>query len=67
MGIGTSRITTSAYNVTKSAERDNDENVVIIDDPALARAYLDEFKRVVRAGTDSAALQGEQRGSPKKL
>jgi len=57
-------VITESYNVTKSAERDNDENVVIIDGPALARAYLDECQRVLRACIDSAALQGEQRGSP---
>lgn len=31
---------------TSSAERDNDENLVIVDDAALARAYLEEFQRV---------------------
>jgi phosphatidylserine/phosphatidylglycerophosphate/cardiolipin synthase-like enzyme len=35
-----------SYNFTSSAERDNDENLVIVDDPVLARAYLDEFARV---------------------
>ena len=35
-----------SYNFTASAERDNDENLVIIDDPQLARAYMDEFERV---------------------
>src|SRR6266508_4182192 len=35
-----------SYNFTGSAERDNDENLVIVDDAALARAYLDEFQRV---------------------
>jgi phosphatidylserine/phosphatidylglycerophosphate/cardiolipin synthase-like enzyme len=39
-------VITGSYNFTSSAERDNDENLVIIDDPALARAYLDEFQRV---------------------
>jgi phosphatidylserine/phosphatidylglycerophosphate/cardiolipin synthase-like enzyme len=37
---------TGSYNFTGSAERDNDENLVIVEDTALARAYLDEFKRV---------------------
>jgi phosphatidylserine/phosphatidylglycerophosphate/cardiolipin synthase-like enzyme len=31
---------------TSTAEKDNDENLVIVDDPTLARAYLDEFERV---------------------
>jgi phosphatidylserine/phosphatidylglycerophosphate/cardiolipin synthase-like enzyme len=39
-------VITGSYNFTGSAERDNDENLVIVDDPNLARAYLDEFERV---------------------
>jgi phosphatidylserine/phosphatidylglycerophosphate/cardiolipin synthase-like enzyme len=39
-------VITGSYNFTSSAERDNDENLVIVDDPNLARAYLDEFARV---------------------
>jgi phosphatidylserine/phosphatidylglycerophosphate/cardiolipin synthase-like enzyme len=37
---------TGSYNFTGSAEHDNDENLVIVYDPALARAYLGEFQRV---------------------
>lgn len=39
-------VITGSYNFTGSAEKDNDENLVIVDDPALARRYLDEFERV---------------------
>src|SRR5262245_39187493 len=39
-------VITGSYNFTGSAERDNDENLVIVDDPNLARLYLDEFERV---------------------
>jgi phosphatidylserine/phosphatidylglycerophosphate/cardiolipin synthase-like enzyme len=39
-------VITGSYNFTNSAEKDNDENLVIVDDPALARAYLDEFECV---------------------
>jgi phosphatidylserine/phosphatidylglycerophosphate/cardiolipin synthase-like enzyme len=39
-------VITGSYNFTASAERDNDENLVIIEDPTLARAYLDEFERL---------------------
>jgi phosphatidylserine/phosphatidylglycerophosphate/cardiolipin synthase-like enzyme len=39
-------VITGSYNFTNSAERDNDENLVIVDDSALARAYLEEFERV---------------------
>ena len=39
-------VITGSYNFTGSAERDNDENLVIVDDLALARAYLNEFEQV---------------------
>ena len=39
-------VLTGSYNFTGSAEKDNDENLVIVDDPNLARIYLDEFERV---------------------
>jgi len=39
-------VITGSYNFTSSAEKDNDENLVIVDDPNLARAYLQEFDRV---------------------
>ncbi len=39
-------VITGSYNFTSSAEKDNDENLVIVDDPALASAYLEEFQRV---------------------
>jgi phosphatidylserine/phosphatidylglycerophosphate/cardiolipin synthase-like enzyme len=38
-------VITGSYNFTGSAEKDNDENLVIVDDPVLAHAYLDEFER----------------------
>jgi phosphatidylserine/phosphatidylglycerophosphate/cardiolipin synthase-like enzyme len=39
-------VITGSYNFTASAERDNDENLVIVYDPLLARDYLKEFERV---------------------
>lgn len=39
-------VITGSYNFTGSAERSNDENLMIIDDATLARAYLEEFARV---------------------
>lgn len=35
-----------SYNFTVSAERRNDENVLIVDDPNLAQIYLAEFERL---------------------
>lgn len=39
-------VITGSYNFTASAEQSNDENLVIIDDPNIARIYLQEFERV---------------------
>jgi phosphatidylserine/phosphatidylglycerophosphate/cardiolipin synthase-like enzyme len=39
-------VVTGSYNFTRSAEEDNDEDVLIVHDPALASAYLAEFERV---------------------
>jgi phosphatidylserine/phosphatidylglycerophosphate/cardiolipin synthase-like enzyme len=35
-----------SYNFTDAANRTNDENLLIIDDPALAKDYLAEFNRI---------------------
>lgn len=39
-------VITGSYNFTKSAERDNDETLVIIADPQLAEQYRAEWMRV---------------------
>jgi phosphatidylserine/phosphatidylglycerophosphate/cardiolipin synthase-like enzyme len=39
-------VITGSYNFTARAEDANDENLLILDDPALAEAYLKEFERV---------------------
>jgi phosphatidylserine/phosphatidylglycerophosphate/cardiolipin synthase-like enzyme len=44
--IDNQTVLTGSYNFTGSAERDNDENLVIIDDPVIARQYVEEFERV---------------------
>jgi len=41
-------VITGSYNFTGRAEDVNDENLLIIDDPALARAFAAEFARVYR-------------------
>lgn len=50
-----------SYNFTASAEKSNDENVLIIDDPQMAKAYRDEFKRLY------AQAQAPQCGDTKTL
>jgi phosphatidylserine/phosphatidylglycerophosphate/cardiolipin synthase-like enzyme len=39
-------VITGSYNFTASAERTNDENVVIFFDPQIATQYMAEFQRV---------------------
>nr|BCX01241.1 MAG: phospholipase [Bacteroidota bacterium] len=39
-------VITGSYNFTASAERANDENLLIIEDPELARYYEEEFARL---------------------
>ncbi len=39
-------VVTGSYNFTYSAEKRNDETLLIFDSPALAAAYLEEFERV---------------------
>ena len=38
-----------SYNFTGSAEEKNDENVLILHDPALASQFLIEFERIYRS------------------
>ncbi len=41
-------VITGSYNFTRRAEEVNDENLLIIEDPALAQAFAEEFTRVYR-------------------
>ena len=44
--IDDATVITGSFNFTKSADTVNDDNVLIIDNPAVARLYLDEFDRL---------------------
>jgi phosphatidylserine/phosphatidylglycerophosphate/cardiolipin synthase-like enzyme len=44
--FGDQRVWTGSFNLTYDAERYNEENVVLIDDGALARKYLDRFRQL---------------------
>ena len=44
--IDNSTVITGSYNPTKSGDTKNDENVVIIHDPAIAGLFLGEFEKV---------------------
>jgi phosphatidylserine/phosphatidylglycerophosphate/cardiolipin synthase-like enzyme len=39
-------VVTGSYNFSTSAETENDENLIVLHDPAAAAAYLEEFERV---------------------
>ncbi len=45
-------VVTGSYNFTRSAEEGNDETVVLLDDPSIARQYLQEFERMYAAAGD---------------
>jgi len=40
------RLLTGSYNWTRAACTENDENIVITNDPALTRQFVDEFQRL---------------------
>jgi phosphatidylserine/phosphatidylglycerophosphate/cardiolipin synthase-like enzyme len=50
-------VITGSYNFTSRAERRNDENLLIIDDPTLAAAYLAEFERVFEQANNPTRCQ----------
>lgn len=39
-------VVTGSYNFTANADKSNDENVLLIDDPKLAQEYMTEFNRL---------------------
>jgi phosphatidylserine/phosphatidylglycerophosphate/cardiolipin synthase-like enzyme len=45
-------VITGSLNFSTSAEEDNDENVIIIDNPEIAQLYLQDFDRVYGQATD---------------
>ncbi len=42
-----------SFNFSSSADKDNDENLLIVDDPAYARAFKAEFDRVLAVAKQS--------------
>jgi len=45
-------VITGSLNFSTNAEESNDENVIIIDNPEIARLYMQEFERVWNLATD---------------
>ena len=47
-------VITGSLNFSTSADESNDENVIIIDNPEIARLYMQDFERVYSQGTAGA-------------
>jgi len=45
-------VITGSLNFSTNAEESNDENVIIVDNPDIAKQYIDEFERVWNQGSD---------------
>jgi len=41
-------VITGSYNFSKNADRRNDENIIIIDNPEIAAEYLAEYRRLAK-------------------
>lgn len=48
MVIDNRYVVMGSYNFTANAEKSNDENTLIIDDPKLAKEYITEFNRIYK-------------------
>lgn len=46
-------VITGSFNFSESADEKNDENLLIIEDPELAKKYLEEFERVYTTSVQS--------------
>jgi phosphatidylserine/phosphatidylglycerophosphate/cardiolipin synthase-like enzyme len=44
-----------SFNFSSNADQDNDENVLIVDDPAMAQAFLAEVERIIAAAKNAPA------------
>lgn len=67
MVIDSATVITGSFNFTRAAARDNAENVVIIRDPAIARAYAGNFSRrwqQSRRVLNRASVIEQQRAKP---
>jgi len=45
-------VITGSFNFSTNAEESNDENVIIIDNPEIARLYMQDFERVWALATE---------------
>ena len=54
-----------SFNFSDGADRDNDENCLIVDDPGLAGAFQQEFERVLGAAKSPAPRATPERERPR--
>ncbi|MCX6079641.1 MAG: phospholipase D-like domain-containing protein [Chloroflexi bacterium] len=52
MVIDESIVITGSFNFTNAADNENDDNIIVIHDPTVARLYLDELERVSGVSKD---------------
>ena len=60
MLIGNSILTTGSYNWTNNAELFNQENLLVLSDPALIRAYHQEFEKLWAQAKPYKAYDNDQ-------
>jgi phosphatidylserine/phosphatidylglycerophosphate/cardiolipin synthase-like enzyme len=51
-------VITGSFNFSDNADRDNDENLLIVTDPGFARPFLEEFDRGLAAAKNPPAERG---------
>lgn len=60
MVIDNRYVVMGSYNFTANAEKSNDENVLIIDDPQLAKEYTTEFNRIYKQAKNPTDCGGSK-------
>lgn len=58
MIIDDKTVITGSYNFTDAANKTNDENLLIIDDPVLAGSYIEEFNRIYNQAANPTKCGG---------
>ena len=55
--IDENTVITGSFNFTKSADQENDDNLLVIHNPDLAKLYLQEFDRIWGQGKSPDATK----------
>ena len=54
-----------SFNFSDSADKDNDENLLIVDDPGFAQPFVEEFGRVLALAKNPPARRGQDKERPR--